>query len=87
MVKFTHFIVMSFLVFWLAVSGCVGNDTDEKDEGPASNSTESSNSSVNNSANKGLTEADVKEFDENIAGLEDLLVNSSLEEEIDIEEL
>ncbi|HII79497.1 MAG TPA: hypothetical protein HA261_03650 [Methanosarcina sp.] len=80
MVKFTHLFVMSILVFWLAVSGCVGNETDAKEEGPASNA------SVNTSANKGLTEADVQEFDENVTDLEDLLKNSSLEEEIDIEE-
>ena len=41
----------------------------------------------NTSAKQELTEADLKEFEENVTDLEDLLNNSSLDEEIVIEEL
>lgn len=82
MVKFTHIFVMSVLIFGLAVSGCVGNNNDEKENGPAPNA------SVNNtSVNQGLTEAEVQEFDENVTDLKNLLENSSIEEEIVVEEL
>lgn len=82
MVKFTHIFVMSVLIFGLAVSGCVGNNNYEKENGSAPNA------SVNNtSVNQGLTEAEVQEFDENVTDLKNLLENSSIEEEIVVEEL
>lgn len=80
MVKFTHIFVISILIFWLAVSGCVGDDNnaEEAQEAPGTNG------SQNASAEK-LTEADLHDFESNVTDLEDLLDNSS--EEIVIEKL
>lgn len=82
MVKFTHIFVMSILIFWLAVSGCVGEDNNAEETGVPEES--GTNSSENASAEQ-FTEADVHEFEQNVTDLEDLLENSS--EEIVIEEL
>ncbi|KKG17007.1 hypothetical protein EO98_18785 [Methanosarcina sp. 2.H.T.1A.6] len=85
MVKFTHVLVMSILIFWLAGSGCIGNNASKAEEaGIAPNI---SGAEENTSAEQELTEAEIQEFEENITELENLLENSSLEDEIDIEEL
>jgi hypothetical protein len=77
--------VLSILIFWLAGSGCVGNDTSEVEEaGIAPNIPGSED---NTSAEQGLTEAEIQEFEENVTDLENLLENSSLEEEIVVEDL
>jgi hypothetical protein len=85
MVKFTHMFVTLILIFWLAGSGCVENDTSEVEEAgivPGIPGIEG-----NTSAGQELTETDIQEFEENITELEDLLKNSSLEEEIVVEGL
>ncbi|MHC1754866.1 MAG: hypothetical protein AB9861_05445 [Methanosarcina sp.] len=85
MVKFTYMFVLSILIFWLAGSGCVGNDTSEVEEaGIAPNIPGAED---NTSAEQGLTEAEIQEFEENVTDLENLLENSSLEEEIVVEDL
>ena len=35
MVKFTHLLVLSALIIWLAGSGCLGNDTSEMEKSEA----------------------------------------------------
>lgn len=88
MVKFTHVLVLSILIFWLAGSGCVGNDTSKAEEGGiAPNIPGAEENSENTFAEQELTEAEIQEFEENITELEDLLNNSSLEDEIIIEDL
>lgn len=82
MVKFTHIFVMSILIFWLAVSGCVGDDNNAEETGVPE--TPGTNGSGNASAEQ-LTEADLHDFESNVTDLEELLDNSS--EEIVIEKL
>lgn len=85
MVKFTHMFVMSILIFWLAVSGCVGNDTDAEEAGLAPEIPGTDAGENSSAGQEELTEADVHEFEKNVTDLEALLENST--EEIVIEEL
>ncbi|MDY9928119.1 hypothetical protein [Methanosarcina sp.] len=85
MVKLTYVFILSILIFWLAGSGCIGDDTSEIEGAgivPNIPGTED-----DTSAEQGLTEAEIQEFEEKITDLEALLENSSLEEEIVVEEL
>ncbi|WP_440944999.1 hypothetical protein ACSAZL_12625 [Methanosarcina sp. T3] len=85
MVKFRYLFVLSILFFWLAGSGCVGNDTSNTEEAgivPGISGTDE-----NTSAEQVLTEEEMQEFEKSISELEDLLSNSSLEDEIVVEEL
>ncbi|AKB79056.1 hypothetical protein MSHOH_2573 [Methanosarcina horonobensis HB-1 = JCM 15518] len=84
MVEFRYLFVLSILFFWLAGSGCVGNDASDMEEGIT---TDIPGTEENTSAKQSLTEAEIQEFEGNILELEDLLSNSSLDEEIVIEEL
>ena len=85
MVKFTHVLVLSILIVWLAGSGCVGNDASK--EGEAGLAPNIPGAEENTSAEQVLTEAEIQEFEENITDFENLLNNSSLEDEIVIEDL
>lgn len=85
MVKFSYVLVLSILIFWLAGSGCVGSDTSEV--GEAGLVPNIPGMDDNTSAEQGLTEAEIQEFEQNITELENLLENSSLEEEIVIEDM
>lgn len=85
MVKFTYIFVLSILIFWLAGSGCVGNDTSEV--GEAGIVPNIPGMEENTSAEQGLTEVEIQEYEENITEIENLLENTSLEEEIVIEDL
>jgi len=85
MVKFRYLFVLSILFFWLAGSGCVGNDTsnsENTDIGEGISETDESTS-----AEPALTEEEIQELEKNISDLEDLLSNSTIEEEIVVEQL
>ncbi len=95
MVKSAHLLVLSSLIIWLAVSGCIGNDTSNiKETRNGSNYTEvrssdAPNGSLNGSPTDdmevGLTQAELKELDSDMADLQDLLGNSSVGEDIVVE--
>ena len=79
---------LSILIFWLAGSGCVGNDASKAEEaGIAPNIPGAEESAENAFAEQELTEAEIQEFEENITELEDLLNNSGLANEIIIGDL
>lgn len=94
MVKYTHLFLLSGLIIWLAVSGCIGNDTsNEKEAGTISNYTETKiSSTLNNSLNDtsngvsaeelevGLTQAEIRELDADMSDLQNLLEKSDAEE-------
>ncbi len=85
MVKFRYMLVLSILFFWLAGSGCVGNNTSNLEESgiiPAIPGT-----GENASMEQNLTEEEIQELEKNVSELEDLISNSSLDDEIVIEEL
>ncbi|RXA17801.1 hypothetical protein EQO05_11630 [Methanosarcina sp. MSH10X1] len=88
MVKFTHLLVLSVLIIWLAGSGCVGNGTSEVEKsGVDPNTDEAGNMAQAESLEMGLTQAEIQALDSDMAELEDLLENACPEEEIVIEEL
>lgn len=103
MVKLAPLLMLSSLLIWLAVSGCIGNDTSKiKEAGKGSNYTEvrsggapgaepnGSSSGLSSGASTedlevGLTQADLKELDSDMADLQTLLNNSSVGEDIVVE--
>lgn len=94
MVRYSHLFLLSGLIIWLMVSGCIGNDTSkEKEAGTVTNYTETkSSSTLNNSLNGtsndvsaevlevGLTQAEIRELDADMSDLQNLLEKSSTEE-------
>ena len=88
MVKFTHLLVLSVLIVWLAGSGCVGDSTSKVKESRANpDVVEMQNGAPAEDLEMGLTQAETQELDSEVADLEDLLENASPEEKIVIEEL
>ena len=88
MVKFTHLLVLSALIIWLAGSGCLGNGTSEMEKSEAyPNAVEAGNGIPAEDLEIGLTQAEIQSLDSDMAELEGLLENASPEEEIVIEEL
>jgi hypothetical protein len=86
MVKFTHLLVLSALVFWLAGSGCVGNDTSKVEEpGVNPNFSEAGNGAVAENLEIGLTQTEIKELGADMEDLDKLLADASLDEDITIE--
>ena len=86
MVKLTHLLVLATLVVWLAGSGCIGNNT-SKSEGSEADVAEVVEGVSAESLNIGLTQAEIKELDDDMTNLNYLLENASLEEEISIEDV
>jgi hypothetical protein len=93
-VKLAHLLVLLCLIIFLALSGCIGNDTSkEKEAGKGSNYTEGISNASNGSLSGapvedlevGLTQAELKELDSDMSDLEGLLENSSVGEDIVIE--
>lgn len=88
MVKFTHLLVISVLIVWIAGSGCIGNDTSKvKDAGKDSSDADVGNSLPAEDLGVGLTQAELNEVNCNMAGLENLLEDSSPGEEIVVQEV
>ena len=105
MVKLAYLLVLSSLIIWLAVSGCIGNDTSSKgkeaEAGKGENNTgvmTTTSDALNGSSNGtssgalvgdlgevGLTQAELKELDSDMADLQNLLENSSVGEDIVVE--
>jgi hypothetical protein len=88
MVKFAHLLVLSILIVCLAGSGCLGDSTSKVKESRVSpDVAEMQNGAPAEDLEMGLTQAEIQDFDSEVADLEDLLKNASPEEEIVIEEL
>ena len=87
MVKLAHLLLLSCLIIWLAVSGCIGEDTSKaKDAGNGSNYTGARNSvATDEDLEVGLTQSDLKELDSDTSDLQSLLDNSSVGEDITVE--
>ena len=92
MVKLAYLFVLSSLIIWLAGSGCIGNDTSKvKEPGTGSNHSEVRSNGTPSSAPSGapssaqaedlevgLSQAELKDLDSDMADLQDLLENSSV---------
>jgi hypothetical protein len=87
MVKLAHLLVLSCLIIWLAVSGCIGNDTSKvKEAGNDSNFSMARNgSAATEDLGVGLTPEELKELGSDMSDLQDLLENSSAGEDITVE--
>lgn len=88
MVKFTHMLIISVLIVWIAGSGCIGNDTSKvKEAGKDSSDADVGNNVPAEDLEVGLTQAELNEVNCNMAGLENLLEDSSPGEEIVVQEV
>ena len=88
MVKFTHLLVVSVLIVWIAGSGCIGNDKSKvKEAGKDSNDADVGNNVPAEDLGVGFTQAELDEVNSNMAGLENLLEDSSPGEEIVVQEV
>jgi hypothetical protein len=94
MIKLTRLFVLSVFIFWIVVSGCIGgNAPEEKEAGKGStNISPKGEDAVNISSSGGdmevgLSQVELKELDSDMADLEDLLENSSLGEDLVIEDV
>ncbi len=87
MVKFTHLLILSTLVVWLIGSGCVGNDAAEVEESEIDSDAAEAGEEFQDAGYLELNEAEILELEADIAELETLLDDVSLEEDIAIEEL
>ena len=93
MAKLAHLLVLSCFIILLAFSGCIGNDASKAKEENGSNHTGESNALSNSSSSSapeddlevGLTQSDLKELDSDMSDLQGLLENSSVGEDIVIE--
>jgi hypothetical protein len=82
MVKLVHLLVLSVLVVWVAGSGCIGNNSsDAENGGVAQNVAGAGNADDSNM----VTPGEIQKLDADMAELQSLLEDASLEEEIDIE--
>jgi hypothetical protein len=87
MVKFVHLFVLLALIIWLAGSGCVGNNISEvKKSGVDPNAVEAGNGVPAEDQEIELTQNDISKLDSDMAELEILLEDASLEE-VEVEEL
>jgi hypothetical protein len=85
MVKFAYLLMLSALIIWLAGSGCVGNDASEVEEAGIAPGIDEAGNGVPADSEMGLTQAEIQELDSDMAELDNLLENASLEDEIEIE--
>jgi PBP1b-binding outer membrane lipoprotein LpoB len=86
MVKFSHLLLLSVLIIWLIGSGCVGKDAAEVNKSETQGNLEAKAQPTEN-LETGLTQTEIQELDSDMADLEYLLENASLQDDIQIEEL
>ena len=55
MVKFAHLLVLSFLIVWIAGSGCIGNDSSDVEDGGVTQNV----AEAGNADDSGLTPAEI----------------------------
>jgi len=87
MVKFAHLLILSALMVWIVGSGCVGNDAAEVEESEIDSDAAEAGEDAQDLGDLELNEAEILELEADMAELEALLENVSLEEDIVIEEL
>ena len=86
MVKLTHLLILTTLIVWLAGSGCIGSNT-SKSEGSDADVVKVVEGVSAENLDIGLTQAEIKELDDDMMDLNYLLENASLEEEISVDEV
>jgi hypothetical protein len=87
MVRFVHVFILSVLMVWLFVAGCVGNNASKTEDSVMhSKSIETGKDSGSVLKEPGLTEAEIQGLEADTSEIENMLENSSNQEEIVIEE-
>jgi hypothetical protein len=88
MVRFVHLFILSVLMVWLSGAGCVGNDASKTEDSVIhSKAIETGGDTGSALEEPRLTEAEIQGLEADTSELDNMLENSSLQEEIVIEEL
>jgi len=83
MVRFVDLFILSVLMIWLSVAGCVGNDvSNTADSGIHSKAIETGKDAEDALKEPRLTEAEIQGLEADTSELENMLENSSLQEEM-----
>ena len=86
MVKLAHLLMLSTLIVWIAGSGCIGNDKSKvEDKALSPKGAEEGNGISADNLDVDLSQAELKELDSDMEDLQNLLENSSVGEDIVVE--
>lgn len=87
MVRFVHLFILSVLIIWLSGAGCVGNNASKtENSGIHSKAIETGESAGDALKEPDLTEAEIQGIEADTSEIGNMLENSSIKEEIVIEE-
>lgn len=87
MVRFVHLFILSVLIVWLSAAGCVGNNASKTDDSVIhSKANETGQNAGSTLKEPGLTAAEIQGIEADTSEIENMLDNSSTNEEIVIEE-
>jgi hypothetical protein len=82
-VKLAHLLMLSTLIVWIAGSGCIGNDKSKvEDKALSPKGDEKGNGTLPENLDVDLSKAEFKELDSDMADLQSLLENASLNDTI-----
>jgi hypothetical protein len=88
MVRFVHLLILSVLIIWLSIAGCVGNDASKTEDSEIhSKANETEKDAGDALKEPRVTKADIEGLEADTSEIDNMLENSSLQEEIVIEEL
>lgn len=87
MVRFVRLFILSVLIVWLFVAGCIGNNTSKTEDSVIhSKAIETGENAGGSLKEPGLTAAEIQGIEADTSEIENTLENSSIKEEIVIEE-
>jgi hypothetical protein len=82
-VKLAHLLMLSTLIVWIAGSGCIGNDKSKvEDKALSPKGAEEGNGTSAKNLDVDLSQAELKKLDSDMADLQNLLENASLNDNI-----
>lgn len=83
MVKLAHLLMLSTLIVWIAGSGCIGDDKSKvEDKALSPKGAEEGNGTSAENLDVDLSQAKLKKLDSDMADLQNLLENASLNDNI-----
>ena len=83
MVKLAHLLMLSTLIVWIAGSGCIGDDKSKvEDKALSPKGAEEGNGTSAENLDVDLSQAELKRLDSDMADLQNLLENASLNDNI-----
>jgi hypothetical protein len=82
-VKLAHLLMLSTLIVWIAGSGCIGDDKSKvEDKALSPKGAEEGNGTSAENLDVDLSQAELKKLDSDMADLQNLLENASLNDNI-----